>query len=215
LDSFIFPESIRPIGRKRVANLERVFKTEGCKKDNYPLVVILSRAGCVVGRANFIKVVAGKHYQDFQAIKLNNSERNPEDGRSINCLKGQHRIVAAREFLIGVSQCWPVQVYRELTEEQKRHIIEGISFTASFTDGQILREVLEGRDDWKARFTGDDLKTLRRIEKHDDLWASLKKLTKFCGLWDYESINLGAFKSISIVRHIPELTRYLGIIHDF
>ena len=172
-----------------------MFQSEGCLKDGFPIPVVAT---------------SDKHFSELQ--QHNSSPMSPLE-ITVHGLKGQHRIAAARNFLVGRHWWWPVAIYRELTDEQKV-ILFKTNFSIPYTDRQILLKILQGNEDWKCRFTGDDSRILLRLIKYQKVWEALSRLTCFVHLWD-NVVNLSAFRCLSITRHAPELVRYLEGIYDF
>lgn len=128
LESFEFPNPIRPINAKRVSELVAIFSSGGCLRDQFPIPVVAS---------------SDADFQQLQELHRLSPPNSPLQTR-VQGLKGQHRIAAAKAFLVGTDRWWPVAVYRELTGSQKRSIVEGRNYSIQYTDGQILRQILQG-----------------------------------------------------------------------
>lgn len=101
-------EGRRETSARNVARLVNIFRIEGCKR---------SEAG------NFVKAKVNQHQLDAALASQNLSlpQQPPEDWRaypilklrSVDCLNGLHRLLAARLYLNENDQWWIARLYTE------------------------------------------------------------------------------------------------------
>ena len=116
LEALAFPSPIRPVNEKRVAELAKVFRTEGCHQCQYPIP----------------KEATPEELLELEKLRQGNSPTSLLDSK-VDCLKGQHRIAAGKQFLLGNERWWLVAVYPQLIVEQRRSIVEGTNYSTRYT----------------------------------------------------------------------------------
>lgn len=111
LSQLLFLNPIRPIDRKIIDALKRDFKAEGCLQHEIDCSVpaIISDASRTLA-LEALNVSAER----FKATSRNRpAEFELPSNVQLQCLHGQHRIVAATEYLPSGDRWWLVDIYGE------------------------------------------------------------------------------------------------------
>ena len=107
IDHLTFPNPIRCKGDKIIEQLERTFAAEGCLDeqhgvpaviDDHILRAALNKTGLKVEN---LRVISGRQPPKLQF---------PENTK-LECLHGQHRVLAAKKYLPPAERWWTVDLY--------------------------------------------------------------------------------------------------------
>jgi hypothetical protein len=110
LSSLVTSSCHRQVSRSNIDRLKRIFEREGCLRadaENY--------VPCVID-AESLRTALSLSSLTAQQIRLSGEDSLPPplllpDQSMISCLHGQHRLLAAREYLEEDDQWWTVDLY--------------------------------------------------------------------------------------------------------
>ncbi|KIM93529.1 hypothetical protein OIDMADRAFT_35637 [Oidiodendron maius Zn] len=187
LSQLQFMNPIRPVDLKIVNALKRDFKAEGCLQHEVDFSV-----PALIDEASLSSALAMLHIstETFKATSaLNPAEFELPGNLQLDCLHGQHRILAAAEFLPPGDRWWLVDIYGD---GQSRQVFrEGHSYSTNFTDGETFRQLRvcqfngdrAGEDRCRARITANKERDLNKLLKRGLLVNALDSLLPMKGHW--------------------------------
>ncbi|KAI9768256.1 MAG: hypothetical protein M1840_005086 [Geoglossum simile] len=202
--------------QSNVSRLVKIFKDEDCLRlepDHYiPAVIDMSQLENALRQS-----------QVSQADLLRSFQTEPPkllfpNGFTLTCLRGQHRIAAAREFLPPgeYHQWWTVEIYKKgISEDTIAYIRDEYSNSRKPPDGDIYRQVraYQSRSDksgelkFLARLSPNKRKAMKQLQKRDWLANALDKLLPYHGLWP--ALQLGSIPTILSWKCPEEICSYL------
>jgi hypothetical protein len=109
LSQLSFTNPIRPIDKKIITNLKRVFKIEGCLQNEKDYSV-----PAIISEVSFNRALSVAHVsaEDFKTVSSSNPAKYKlPPGITLECLHGQHRVLAATEYLPRGDGWWLVDIY--------------------------------------------------------------------------------------------------------
>ncbi|KAI9769847.1 MAG: hypothetical protein M1840_003841 [Geoglossum simile] len=209
----------RRLDRKNVEFLKGCFRKYGCR----PLEV----GNCIRARIDRESLDDALRESGLTARDLlsNQTEGYPElvfpSGQQLECLNGQHRIQAAREFLSPKDKWWAVELYlADANRELKTCLIEEYSNEEKPSDGEIYCKIrhyhfqrnhsLEMR--WWARLRGNRAKNLNTLLRHSDLTNAFDALLDIRGLWD--GMMITTLHKMMAMKCDEEIMHYLEYIKE-
>lgn len=206
LSQLQFLNPIRPVDLKIVNALKRDFKAEGCLQHEvgFSVPALIDNASLSSALA-----VLGISAESFKATSaINPAEIEFPNNVKLDCLHGQHRIIAAAEFLPLGDRWWLVDIYGEgqyvqssvtmlkdlgLNEEARQIFREGHSYSTNFTDGETFRQLRvsqfngnrAGEDRCRARITANKERDLNKLLKRALLVNALDSILPMKGHWPH------------------------------
>ncbi|KAH8799388.1 hypothetical protein F5884DRAFT_686783, partial [Xylogone sp. PMI_703] len=147
-------------------------------------------------------------------------------GFQLECLHGQHRIQAAREFLLPTDKWWTVDLYTsDINTDLKTCLNEQHSNGDRPTDGEAYCKIryyhfqrdTESEARWKACLRGCRLKNLKELVQDQELTAGFDALLEIPGVWDgmrlttlQKMMAMGCKdECLNYLRRIKEVLTYL------
>jgi hypothetical protein len=106
IEHLTFPHPCRQVDSKIVERLKRDFEGEGCLKTTNRIPAIIDDTTL---QAELQKLAIDS--EDFRAGSSEDPPRLSLGLVQLECLHGQHRILAAKEFLIPSQRWWIVDLY--------------------------------------------------------------------------------------------------------
>jgi len=199
-----FPHPCRQIDRKVVEQLKRDFEGEGCLNED-----ISNGVPVMIDNEAFYKGLEklAMNAGDFKAVPKTAPVRFQLDhGTRLECLHGQHRILAAKEFLSSVGSWWSADFYStgrsdpqirsmlmdtDLNTATKQTLREGYSYSTPFSSGEVFRQIRlchfdkdeVGEQHWRGRLKPYQQKYLDIILKRKLLINALDSVLHIRGLW--------------------------------
>lgn len=216
-----FPSPVRLVDPQIVKSLNRTFAIAGCLQSelDYRIPAII-KSQTIDSALEALGISA----ETFKAT----SSHQPRvlqlpDGVRLECLHGQHRILAAASALPVSDHWWTVDLYGNgllhplyhkppanislgLADKTKQRLREGYSYSVNYTDGEIFRQVRLSQiqndsvssDRWLARLTQSKTRDLRALLKRDILIKALDSILALRGLWG--AFKLGSMDVFSTLR---------------
>ena len=138
---------------------------------------------------------------------------DPEDTRiaelGLQYLNGQHRVAAAKQFLVDN---WLVHIYHGLSDLDISNLKEPP--ISAYTEPQILRSIVRG-ETCPQKFQLSDSKqgVLKTVFQSPTLRSAFAKLAPYEGLWF--DFSVGTLRHTGIVAAGSELLNYLVHIFNF
>ncbi|KAF8246772.1 hypothetical protein K440DRAFT_601988, partial [Wilcoxina mikolae CBS 423.85] len=139
--------------------------------------------------------------------------------KSILCLEGRKRILAAKEFLPKDDQWWTIRLYSDELDQQGRLFLRNNnSTTIGDSDAEIYRRIVYFQANinqkqeriWKSKLSASKRKRLEQFLRKPQYAAALNKLLPIVGLW--KSFSLGHFNRLNPMRCEEEIICYLDRI---
>jgi hypothetical protein len=97
----------RRVSEKKVSRLLRIFRAEGCNRDDEKHfvtgVVRDEQLGGAVRSGGCLRDVPAETWENVPVLRV----------ESVACLNGWHRISAAKEYLTGGDRWWVIRIYTE------------------------------------------------------------------------------------------------------
>lgn len=94
-------------------------------------------------------------------------------------------------------------------------LIRGSMFQSKYSDGLIMRSILQGEKAWWGAVGESKKKTMKRLLSNLTVLPALKKLVQYDGLW-VEEAGWGNLSSVSSLSgHETEITKYIKAIAAF
>lgn len=216
IDHLAFPNPIRGKDEKAIKRLERTFAAEGCLDDRHRIPAVIDdstlqaallKTGVSIGR---LQGVSGQP----QRLQL------PEN-MELECLHGQHRILAAKRYLHPDERWWTVDFYRtgeilyriyrfilirpDLDDDTRHSLLGGHGYSSNYTDGEIFRQVRRcqvsadesGERKWRAMYSPTKERDLTQLLKRGIILNALDSLLLIKALW--KDFHLG---SLDIILHM-------------
>ncbi|KAF2458845.1 hypothetical protein BDY21DRAFT_283526 [Lineolata rhizophorae] len=204
------PESMREISRVNVGRLKDTFEKDGCYRlppeRHIPALIDIS---------DLTRAIEYTGHKDVSLdVLLDNPKELPPllkfpPSTYIECLRGKHRIQAAKECqtLKPPDKWWIVDLYlKDLNANAKRELIEEYSNSVNFSDGKVYSKITEYKSlndkfaehQWWARLSKSKRDILKRFLKHD-LFA-----TAFASLSTIPALFIHGFKIGTLHKMIGE-----------
>jgi len=168
-------EQCRSQDPKNIKRIKDIFKVEGCQPESNLVPVLVDE----VQFANAKMSRTGMELPDFEF---------PE--RSLECLHGLHRLLAAREW---GAQYWIVNFFpRGMGKEVVDHIRNEFPNNSNLPSGEIFRKILLCKSDigsctqerhWWSLLTRAKRANLERLLRSLELLAGFKNFVDIPGLW--------------------------------
>lgn len=198
----------RELRSDHVEYLKRCFRSEGCQRllpQNHVPVVISQQLLNNALQASDVSA------QQLLEVGLGSYRKLDFPPRvQLECLHGQHRIEAGRQFLLPTEQWWIVDLYLsgisqfvlrsrtayiillDLDSDVRSSLTEEYAHERHPTDGEIYQKLrqydaerdLDSKLRWKARLRGIRQKSLNTLYQHEDLAHAFDALLDIPGLWD-------------------------------
>ncbi|KAF2752682.1 hypothetical protein EJ05DRAFT_446384 [Pseudovirgaria hyperparasitica] len=239
LDSLQFPKQVLvDLQRHNVDRLKRVFELEGCRRlepDRHIPALIDAK-----DLQSALEYTATDHVTS--ETLLDNPDALPPllklpSHLSIQCLRGKHRVTAAKEtsVLEATDRWWIVDLYSagrsmslpavrgltciDLGAEGQRELVEQYCNSHNFTDGSVYIRILRyqasrqelAEKQWWARLTKSKRNILKRFLRHPRLASGFAKLCKFEALLVH-GFRIGTLLEIMSSRLDEEILCYLNHI---
>ncbi|KAH8765626.1 hypothetical protein BGZ57DRAFT_533732 [Hyaloscypha finlandica] len=181
----------RDLDRKHVDYLKGCFQRDKCRR--------LEKRNHIEAAVDQPSLDAALRSSDVSARELLTNEPNgcPKlsfpAGFKLRCLHGQHRIQAAREFLLPHDKWWTVDLYTsDLNDNLKQCLHEQHSNEDKPSDGEAYCKIrnyhfqgdTKSEMRWKACLRGCRLKNLKELLADEELTAGFDALLDIPGLWD-------------------------------
>ena len=112
LESLQFPsKSSRSVDPRNVSRLQNLFLTEGCYRQN-----LHHHIAAEISASQLAEVLSASNVSEAILSEGNGTDTYPHlefsTGKKLDCLNGQHRILAASSVLTPPDRYWPVDLYR-------------------------------------------------------------------------------------------------------
>ncbi|KAG0645121.1 hypothetical protein D0Z07_9209 [Hyphodiscus hymeniophilus] len=187
-----FPHPSRQVDRRVIEQLKRDFDGEGCIKEraNHRIPAVIDDSTLQVGLEK-LSITA-------ETFKVTSRDNPPnlrlKSGIKLECLHGQHRVLAAKEHLIPSLRWWIVDLYstgQYLEIDTKVTLREGYSYSAKYTSGEIFRYIRLchydndslGVQRWRGRLSDSQNQSLSQLLKREKLMKALDSVLHIQGLW--------------------------------
>jgi hypothetical protein len=203
----------REVDKKIVGNLVEIFEKSryGCDREHDSHVI---KGHIDPNDLNRILALSNLTLEDLQRSLVSHSYRpRIETGNlKIRCLDGQHRVEAAKSFLLPSDLWWTVKLYFTLKEGERHE--------ARYSDGEIYIKVrhyqrAEQEDlvqEWMLRLRSKSKqRNLSWLLEHADYTYQLDMLEIFPGMW--VGFELGNIRRQLALHCDEELLRYLFHIY--
>ncbi|TGO32402.1 hypothetical protein BHYA_0321g00090 [Botrytis hyacinthi] len=186
----LFPDPLRPKDEKLVDTLKRDFRGEGCLQHERDCSV-----PAIISDDAYHQILTHLNITSEQLRQ--NSTTNPTlyeipHSVTLNCLHGQHRILAASSYLPPGDRWWLVDLFGPGIDERTRGLLrEGHSYSTNYSGGEIFRQIRLcqfnrdriGEERWRARLTVNQNQDLNKLLKRSLLVFSLDSILPLRGLW--------------------------------
>ncbi|CZT41140.1 uncharacterized protein RSE6_00835 [Rhynchosporium secalis] len=142
-------------------------------------------------------------------------------GFQLECLHGQHRVQAAREFLLPTDKWWTVDLYTsDINEDLKTCLNEQHSNEDRPTDGEAYCKIrnyhfqrnTKAELRWKACLRGCRLKNLKGLLLDEKFTAGFNALLDIPGVWD--GMRLTTLQKMIAMGCRDECLNYLRLIKE-
>lgn len=191
----------RPISDKGVDRLLRIFRTEGCKREDENHFITgwvrnEQLEGVASGRDGCLRTVPPIAWEDVPCL----------DVRPIQCLNGLHRIHAAKKYLNGGDRWWVIRLCTKgdsgssslWPPSRPISLIEESKNEQGYSDGYIFRKIRlyhkqsneYEEKKWWARLSGTKADELHQLLRDQRFANAFDELLPWGGLW--ETIQLGS-----------------------
>lgn len=210
-----FPHPCRKIDWKIVDQLVRDFDGEGCIRDQpvNRIPAVISNSILQEGLQKLaISAEAFRATSKDKPVKLPLSE-----DVKLECLHGQHRILAAEEFYNNIfDRWWIVDLYgSDLENYTKQALREGYSYSARYASGEIFRYIRIshynhdslGEERWRARLSPHQEPYYSRLLERGKLLGALDSVLHIQGLW--RTFYVGSLNEILTLGLDEEVSRYI------
>ncbi|KAG9232708.1 hypothetical protein BJ875DRAFT_380121 [Amylocarpus encephaloides] len=173
-----FPYPLRQENRKIVKQLKRDFEGENCNKENPT-----NRIPAIINEST-LQVGLQKLGTSTEAFKIASTKNPPHltlrSDIKLECLHGQYRILAAKEFLPPSEWWWILDLYSP----------EGYSYSALYASGEVFRHIrlchynnnTLGEQRWQVWLSPNQEKYLEIILKQETLIKALDSVLHIQGL---------------------------------
>lgn len=198
---------LRVPDEKHVEYLEGCFRTSGCRpleKQNHISAKVSQE---VLGEAIQASGIGHGDLLSNQTPGYVELEMPP--GRQIECLHGQHRILAASRVLGPHDKWWAVDLYRSGTSHTTRGFTIQLTYAADLhpdletwlteefvneehrSDGEVFRKIRQYGEEqrpslqakWTGRLRGKRQSNLKGLDKSADMAKAFDALRPIPGLW--------------------------------
>ncbi|KAH8674430.1 hypothetical protein BGZ60DRAFT_403952 [Tricladium varicosporioides] len=214
-----FPHPCRQVDRKIIEQLKRDFEGEGCKIEEPN-----NRIPAIIDDPTLQEVLEklATSAETFRAASKGDPPRLQLDHNvKLECLHGQHRVLAAKEFLLPPRRWWVVDLYStDLENETKQAFREGFSYSAPYASGEIFRQIRLchynkddlGEQQWRAKLSLYQEKYLNIILKRKILLSALDSVLHIRGLW--RTFYIGSLNEFITIGCDEEIKRYINTIRS-
>ncbi|KAM3074504.1 hypothetical protein ACMFMF_006511 [Clarireedia jacksonii] len=212
-----FLDPIRPVDQKIVDSLIRDFGAEGCLQHEKDCSV-----PAIVADIDYQQILShlSLNEEDFKTKSiLQPTSYNIPLHINLNCLHGQHRILAANSYLPSGDRWWLVDLFSPALDERVQQVLkEGYSYSTNYSGGEIFRQIRLcqfngdkiGEDRWRARLSPNQDRDLNKLLKRRLLIQALDSILPFRGLWS--AFHLGSMDIFLSIRCDEEIAHYIEVI---
>ncbi|KAH6704267.1 hypothetical protein BKA61DRAFT_493502 [Leptodontidium sp. MPI-SDFR-AT-0119] len=213
------PEYSRGVDRKNIERLKRIFAKQGCLRlsppNHVPAIIIEQDLNVALQHS-------GKTLKDL----LHSAQDAPPKltlppKYMLECLHGQHRILAALEILTPKDEWWTVDLYLStMGPEAQAALGEDYSNSLEFADGEIYGKIrdYQRRDKpfaerrWRAYLSKSKQTGLGQLLKRGRYKDAFDALLVVRGLWLGPGFSLGNMQELLAMRFDEEILHYLDHI---
>jgi len=107
LNHLTFPNLIRYKDDKIIEQLERIFAAEGCLDEQHGLPAVVDD--------HILRAAFHKTGLDVENVQVISGRKPPKlqfpEATKLECLHGQHRVLAAKKYLSPAERWWTVDLY--------------------------------------------------------------------------------------------------------
>ncbi|KAH8689289.1 hypothetical protein BGW36DRAFT_401698 [Talaromyces proteolyticus] len=142
----------------------------------------------------------------------------------LECLQGQHRLRAGKEYLAPSDQWWTVNLYADdISDELRTELAEEYSNENAPSDGEIYRKIRQYQYEASARFekrwwdrlSPTKMKRLRQLSQpeHAYIRSAFDALLPIPGLW--KGLRIGNLSRVLALKCEEEIVHYLHFVKNF
>ncbi|KAL4772407.1 hypothetical protein BDW60DRAFT_187162, partial [Aspergillus nidulans var. acristatus] len=216
LEHLVFQKTMRAFDQGNVDRLVRIFKLEGCLREESG-----NEIAAVINDAVLQDALSQSGIS--QQELLNASETPwlflPKDIRLV-CLYGKHRIHAARQALEPGNRWWRIALYDDVLPKRSQNRLACTAPNAKeFAFGDVLRGLRlsclaqdnEAAGVWESKISKRGKEDMDRLaRKYPAIIRSLDRLLPYRGLWS--DICPTLLRRWGYIRCLTEITHYLRLI---
>ncbi|KAH8799385.1 hypothetical protein F5884DRAFT_869304 [Xylogone sp. PMI_703] len=212
-----FPNPIRQIDENSLAQLKKAIIADGCLHKQYRIPAVIDD--------QILQTALNKARIDVDAFEIISLDDPPKlrfsKGTELECLDGQHRILAAKQIPLSEEEWWTLELYgKGLSNDARQSLRDGYFYSANYTDGEIFRHFRRcklagdenGEQHWRARYSQAKDRKLKQVLKRKDLLAALDSLLPVRGLW--KAFHAGSVDILIIPKCDEEICHYIKCIKE-
>lgn len=216
IDHLAFPNPTRGKDEKTIRQLERTFAAQGCLDDQHRIPAVINDSDL---QAALLK--SGLDIGSLQGVSGQLQNLLFPENIVLECLHGQHRILAASRYLHPDERWWTVDFYRtgeiphqiqrfiltrpDLNDETRHSLLGGHGYSSNYTDGEVFRQMRRcqvsgdelGERRWRAMYSETKERDVTQLLKRGILLNTLDSLLLIKALW--KDFRLG---SLDIILHM-------------
>ncbi|KFY96898.1 hypothetical protein V498_02409 [Pseudogymnoascus sp. VKM F-4517 (FW-2822)] len=211
IDHLSFPNPIRGMVEKTIRKLERTFASEGCLDDQHRIPAVIDDSAL---QAALLKT--GTNIGSLQGASGQLQNLLFPENMVLECLHGQHRILAASRYLHPDERWWTVDFYRtDLNDETRHSLLGGHGYSSNFTDGEVFRQMRRcqvsgdelGERRWRAMYSETKERDVAQLLRRGILLNAFDSLLPIKALW--KDFRLGSLDIILHMRIDEEIAHYI------
>ncbi|KFY03482.1 hypothetical protein V490_00177 [Pseudogymnoascus sp. VKM F-3557] len=213
IDHLAFPDPIRGKVETKIKELKGKFALKGCLDEQHRIPAVIDDKTL---QTALLKT--GLNIETLQGVSDQPQSLHFPENMKIECLHGQHRILAAKRYLKPKERWWTVDLYRTDLDDDTRHsLLGGYGYSSDYTDGEIFRQVHRcqasadklGEIQWRARLTKTKNRDLDQLLRQEIILNALDSLLPIQGLW--KEFNLGSLHLLLNMRIDEEIAHYISV----
>uniref|UniRef100_A0A093VIQ3 Uncharacterized protein n=1 Tax=Talaromyces marneffei PM1 TaxID=1077442 RepID=A0A093VIQ3_TALMA len=205
----------------KVQGLRDLFYRQGCDRLSPRNHVV-----AVISKENLLATCYNSHI-NIEALINNRSDSYDQLDFPIGqleCLQGQHRLRAGKEYLGPSDQWWTVDLYADdISDELRTELAEEYSNENAPSDGEIYRKIRQYQYEASARFekrwwdrlSPTKMKRLRQLSQpeHAYIRSAFDALLPIPGLW--KGLRIGNLSRVLALKCEEEIVHYLHFVKNF
>ncbi|OBT59293.1 hypothetical protein VE04_00377 [Pseudogymnoascus sp. 24MN13] len=215
IDHLAFPNPIRGKDLTKVKKLKGEFALKGCLDEQHRIPAVIDD-----NTLQTALLKTGLNIEALQGVSDQPQSLHFPENMKLECLHGQHRILAAKRYL-PEERWWTVDLYRTDLDDDTRHsLLGGYGYSSDYTDGEIFRQVRRcqvsadtlGEIQWRARLTATKNRDIDQLLKREIILNALDSLLPIKGLW--KEFKLGSLHLLLNMRIDEEIAHYIRKIEQ-